>query len=72
MNEKYFFFSQCSDSKPVTLENYKECIMYTIKCKLSPTWNKMGQYLCHGNDYLIGNEEINAIKFDLIVTSKLK
>lgn len=43
--------------------------MYTIKVRLSPSWNRLGQYLCQEDDFLIASKEINAIKFDVIVTS---
>ncbi|XP_043480845.1 uncharacterized protein C18orf63-like [Leptopilina heterotoma] len=55
----------CSEARSVSFENYKECLMYTIKYKISSSWNKFGQYLCQGNDFLAKSEEINAVKFDL-------
>lgn len=38
--------------------------MYTIITRLSPTWNKVGEYLIEGPEFLSDNGIMNAIKID--------
>ncbi|XP_052063092.1 uncharacterized protein C18orf63-like [Mytilus californianus] len=58
-------------SKPslVTPAQYQSCLRYTLLAKLAPNWNKAGQWLIQGRDFLTQAGYANAIKMDLTVTN---
>ncbi|CAC5403084.1 unnamed protein product [Mytilus coruscus] len=58
-------------SKPsfVTPAQYQSCLRYTLLAKLAPNWNKAGQWLIQGRDFLMQAGYANAIKMDLTVTN---
>ncbi|CAG2232809.1 unnamed protein product [Mytilus edulis] len=58
-------------SKPslVTPAQYQSCLRYTLLAKLAPNWNKAGQWLIQGRDFLMQAGYANAVKMDLTVTN---
>ena len=37
--------------------------------KLAPSWNKFGQYLCQGKNFLLYTEDFNAVKLGVNIKS---
>ncbi|XP_064611999.1 uncharacterized protein C18orf63-like [Liolophura sinensis] len=58
-------------SKPssVTQALFQACMMYTLHAKLAPSWNKAGQWLLQGRDFLTRTSCLNAVKMSLTVTA---
>lgn len=44
---------------------YKACLLYTVEHKLAPQWNKVGQYLVEGQDFLSSTGNVNAITLNI-------
>ncbi|XP_062596488.1 uncharacterized protein C18orf63-like [Saccostrea cucullata] len=59
---------QCSDPQPVTTALFQSCIHYTLLARIAPSWNKAGQWLIQGRDFLSHQGYDNAVKMDLVVT----
>ncbi|KAF7383763.1 hypothetical protein HZH68_014520 [Vespula germanica] len=53
--------------QPVTVEDYIVCLNYTIECKLSPKWNKVGQYYIQGKHFYTSMQEMNALKLQISI-----
>ncbi|XP_076109749.1 uncharacterized protein LOC143078713 [Mytilus galloprovincialis] len=53
----------------VTPAQYQSCLRYTLLAKLAPNWNKAGQWLIQGRDFLMQAGYANAVKMDLTVTN---
>ncbi|PVD21295.1 hypothetical protein C0Q70_19467 [Pomacea canaliculata] len=53
----------------VTSELYQACLKYTMLAKLAPTWNKAGEWLIQGRDFLMHTGYANGVKFDFMVTA---
>lgn len=41
------------------------CLLYTLECKLTSQWNKVGSYLVKGQNFLSSTENVNAIKMNI-------
>ncbi|XP_061188468.1 uncharacterized protein LOC133196618 [Saccostrea echinata] len=59
---------QCSDPQTVTPALFQSCIHYTLLARIAPSWNKAGQWLIQGRDFLSHQGYDNAVKMDLVVT----
>ncbi|KAK6184715.1 hypothetical protein SNE40_007127 [Patella caerulea] len=62
--------AKVSDPYRVLPSLYQTCLIYTLTAKIAPMWNKVGDWLLHGRDFLTHNGYTNAIKMNLIVNSK--
>ncbi|KAJ8042511.1 hypothetical protein HOLleu_13580 [Holothuria leucospilota] len=47
---------------------FQSCFSYTLKAKLAPLWNKVGELYIHGRDFLVNSGPLPAIDLDLNVT----
>ncbi|XP_046328623.2 uncharacterized protein C18orf63-like [Haliotis rufescens] len=58
-------------SKPfrVTPALYQSCLRYTVTAKIAPTWNKAGEWMVQGRDFLTHTGYANAVKMNLTVNS---
>ncbi|XP_067652749.1 uncharacterized protein C18orf63-like [Haliotis asinina] len=56
-------------SKPyhATPALYQSCLRYTIIAKMAPTWNKAGEWMVQGRDFLTHTGYANAVKMNLTV-----
>ena len=43
---------QCETEQPVNLVEYEQCLKYTIEFKMGASWNKVGQHLLYGKNFL--------------------
>nr|XP_021325904.1 uncharacterized protein C18orf63 homolog [Danio rerio] len=50
---------------PAILQN---CLSYTVTTKLAPKWNKAGQYLIAGKDFLSDTGKLNAVVLEMNIT----
>ncbi|XP_011880854.1 PREDICTED: uncharacterized protein C18orf63-like [Vollenhovia emeryi] len=50
---------------PMPTHVYKTCLLYTVEHKLAPQWNKVGQYLVEGRDFLSSTGSVNAISLNM-------
>ncbi|XP_061096789.1 uncharacterized protein C18orf63-like [Conger conger] len=50
---------------PITLQ---VCLSYTLTVKLAPNWNKVGQFLVAGMDFLSCSGKLNAVAMQLSVS----
>lgn len=50
---------------PIPTYIYKMCLLYTLECKLTSQWNKVGLYLVKGKNFLSSTENVNAIKMNI-------
>ncbi|CAG5120748.1 unnamed protein product [Candidula unifasciata] len=59
----------CQLSKPyrVLPSLYQACLHYTMLARLAPVWNKAGDWLLQGRDFLMHTGYTNAIKMRLCV-----
>ncbi|KZC04278.1 Uncharacterized protein C18orf63 [Dufourea novaeangliae] len=57
-------------TRPVTVEVYKTCLLYTIQSKIAPLWNKVGQYFLQGKQFYNSVEPIPALKLDVLLEEK--
>ncbi|CAN7983576.1 unnamed protein product, partial [Ixodes hexagonus] len=53
---------------PVVPSDFQACLRYTMLAKMAPLWNKVGQYLCQGRDFLLSTGIIPAIEWQILVT----
>ncbi|KAK3085939.1 hypothetical protein FSP39_011052 [Pinctada imbricata] len=53
----------------VTPVIFQSCLNYTIQARIAPKWNRAGQWLIQGRDFLTHSGYANAVKMDLTVTS---
>ncbi|ROI79374.1 hypothetical protein DPX16_7262 [Anabarilius grahami] len=44
------------------------CLSYSLTAKLAPKWNKAGQYLIAGKDFLSDSGKLNAVVLELSIT----
>lgn len=44
------------------------CLSYSVTAKLAPKWNKAGQYLIAGKDFLSDSGKLNAVVLELSIT----
>ncbi|XP_078338366.1 uncharacterized protein LOC111137599 isoform X2 [Crassostrea virginica] len=56
------------DPQPVTAALFQSCLHYTLLARIAPCWNKAGQWLIQGRDFLSHEGYLNAIKMDLVVS----
>ncbi|KAK2188961.1 hypothetical protein NP493_119g08023 [Ridgeia piscesae] len=61
---------QAEKPRRVTPAIFQSCYRYTLLAKLAPGWNKVGDYLVQGRDFVTTNEKMNAICLDVTVTEK--
>ncbi|XP_060075255.1 uncharacterized protein C18orf63-like [Ylistrum balloti] len=56
-------------SKPsmVSPAMYQACLRYTLVARVAPNWNKTGEWLIQGRDFLTSNGYVNAVKLDITV-----
>ncbi|XP_048732924.1 uncharacterized protein C18orf63-like isoform X2 [Ostrea edulis] len=59
---------QSSDPQAVTSALFQSCLHYTLLARIAPSWNKAGQWLIQGRDFLSHQGYLNAVKIDLVVT----
>ncbi|BFZ13380.1 hypothetical protein BsWGS_16419 [Bradybaena similaris] len=59
----------CQLSKPyrVLPSLYQACLHYTLLARLAPTWNRAGEWLLQGRDFLMHTGYTHAIKMRLCV-----
>ncbi|CAN7980537.1 unnamed protein product, partial [Ixodes pacificus] len=53
---------------PVVPSDFQACLRYTTLAKMAPLWNKVGQYLCQGRDFLLSTGILPAIEWKILVT----
>ncbi|XP_033754812.1 uncharacterized protein C18orf63-like [Pecten maximus] len=46
---------------------YQACLRYTLVARIAPNWNKTGEWLIQGRDFLTSNGYVNAVKLDITV-----
>ncbi|XP_013404805.2 uncharacterized protein LOC106169749 [Lingula anatina] len=51
----------------VTPVLYKECLQYTLLAKIAPNWNKVGEWLVQGRDFLQISINMNAVGLEVSV-----
>ncbi|CAH1269031.1 C18orf63 [Branchiostoma lanceolatum] len=56
------YVSEVSD---VTLSLLQSCLMYTMVARLAPNWNKVGDILVQGRDFLMCKGPMNAVKVQM-------
>ncbi|XP_077983045.1 uncharacterized protein C18orf63-like [Glandiceps talaboti] len=49
---------------------FQACYIYTLTAKLAPHWNKVGNLMIQGRDFLMSNSKMNAVKMNVTVTSE--
>ncbi|XP_075734042.1 uncharacterized protein C18orf63-like [Rhipicephalus microplus] len=49
-------------------QDFQTCMTYTIVALLAPTCNKVGRYLCQGRDFLVADDVIPAINWQILAT----
>ncbi|KAL3859486.1 hypothetical protein ACJMK2_009705, partial [Sinanodonta woodiana] len=56
-------------SKPlqVTPAMYQACLRYTLLARIAPLWNKAGDWLVQGRDFLMQTGFTNAVKLEVNV-----
>lgn len=56
-------------SKPTMVSHamYQSCLRYTLVARIAPNWNKTGEWLIQGRDFLTSNGYVNAVKLDITV-----
>ncbi|XP_076668061.1 uncharacterized protein C18orf63-like [Andrena cerasifolii] len=53
--------------RPITKELYKMCLIYTIRSKIAPQWNRAGQYMLLGKEFYNSVQAIGAVKLDILI-----
>ncbi|KAK9298861.1 hypothetical protein QLX08_007962 [Tetragonisca angustula] len=53
--------------RSVTMELYKNCLIYTIQTKICPLWNKVGDYFVEGKNFYNFVEGIKGLKLDILM-----
>lgn len=62
VNESPFIkLFQVTKPYPVTPELYQSCLRYTLTARISPNWNKVGEWLIQGRDFLTHRGAVNAV-----------
>nr|XP_034338422.1 uncharacterized protein C18orf63 isoform X2 [Crassostrea gigas] len=56
------------DPQPVTTALFQSCLHYTLLARIAPSWNKAGQWLIQGRDFLSHQGYLNAVKMELVVS----
>lgn len=46
------------------------CINYTIKYRISPLWNNVGQYYVYGLELGVNMKEFNGLKLKISINGK--
>ncbi|XP_019640134.1 PREDICTED: uncharacterized protein C18orf63-like [Branchiostoma belcheri] len=54
-----------SEVSDVTLSLLQSCLMYTMVARLAPNWNKVGDILVQGRDFLMCKGPMNAVKVQM-------
>ncbi|KAL5022848.1 hypothetical protein ScPMuIL_002003 [Solemya velum] len=54
----------------VTPAIYQSCLRYTLLARIAPQWNKAGQWLIQGRDFLTHLGYADAVKLDLTVNTE--
>ncbi|CAH1778773.1 unnamed protein product [Owenia fusiformis] len=55
---------------PVSPADYQSCLNYTMLAKLAPNWNKVGETLINGRNFLCNSDKMNAIHLELTLQHK--
>jgi len=50
---------------PLSPELFKECLLYTVKARLAPGWNRVGEWLLAGRQFLHQAGHLPAVKLRL-------
>lgn len=60
-------------AEPVTLTRnvFQFCFSFTMRQKLAPLWNKAGEFLVQGRDFMLENSKLNAISLEVTITDKI-
>ncbi|PFX33319.1 hypothetical protein AWC38_SpisGene1836 [Stylophora pistillata] len=60
-------------AEPVTLTRnvFQFCFSFTMRQKLAPWWNKAGEFLVQGRDFMLENSKLNAISLEVTITDKI-
>ncbi|RMX46537.1 hypothetical protein pdam_00021703, partial [Pocillopora damicornis] len=60
-------------TEPVTLTRtvFQFCFSFTMRQKLAPLWNKAGEFLVQGRDFMLENSKLNAISLEVTITDKI-
>ncbi|XP_076372398.1 uncharacterized protein C18orf63-like [Tachypleus tridentatus] len=61
---------QVLDCRPATNVGLQSCLQYTIKAKLAPKWNQVGNLLVEGREFLQCFNPLVAVRSDVIITDK--
>ncbi|XP_051970693.1 uncharacterized protein C18orf63 isoform X2 [Xyrauchen texanus] len=59
---------QFNPPKRVLPSILQSCLFYSVTAKLAPKWNKAGQYLIAGKDFLSHSGKLNSVVLELNVT----
>uniref|UniRef100_UPI00358E52DB uncharacterized protein C18orf63 homolog n=1 Tax=Myxine glutinosa TaxID=7769 RepID=UPI00358E52DB len=59
--------AKMEEIKPVTCAVLQCCLSYTIIAKLAPKWNRAGNLLIQGQDFLLNPGKENAVSFEVTV-----
>ncbi|KAL3222563.1 hypothetical protein MRX96_049981 [Rhipicephalus microplus] len=57
----------CSTQRALP-QDFQTCLTYTMVALLAPAWNKVGRYLCQGRDFLVADDVIPAIDWQILAT----
>ncbi|XP_029186645.2 uncharacterized protein LOC114954260 [Acropora millepora] len=55
----------------LTKSLFQFCMSFTLKQKLAPLWNKAGQFLVQGRDFMLQSSKLNAIALELNISDKV-
>ncbi|KAL4239551.1 hypothetical protein ACF0H5_000363 [Mactra antiquata] len=63
----FYLIAHTTPCYEVTSELYQSCLRYTVQTRLSPSWNRVGEWLVQGRDFLTHKGCANAVKMDITV-----
>nr|XP_055037834.1 uncharacterized protein C18orf63 [Misgurnus anguillicaudatus] len=59
---------RCSCPQKALPAVLQSCLSYSLTARLAPKWNKAGQYLIAGKDFLNHSDKLNAVVLELSIT----
>ncbi|KAJ7383154.1 hypothetical protein OS493_030306 [Desmophyllum pertusum] len=73
LEERNQLFLIIPSTEPVNLTKslFQFCFSFTMKQKLAPLWNKAGEYLVQGRDFMQENSKLNAITLEVTISDKI-
>ncbi|XP_068712086.1 uncharacterized protein C18orf63-like [Montipora foliosa] len=62
---------QNTESVDLTRSLFQFCLSFTLKQKLAPLWNKAGEFLVQGRDFMLESSKLNAVTLELNISDKI-